>query len=35
MRAGSGSFAHDPALRDGMQAARVEGAPQTGSFADV
>lgn len=31
----AGSFAHDPALRAGMQQAGVEGAPQIEIFTDV
>ena len=31
----AGGFAHDPALRAGMQAAGVEGAPQIEIFTDV
>ena len=31
----AGSFAHDPALRAGMEAAGVEGAPQIEIFTDV
>jgi hypothetical protein len=31
----AGSFAHDPALRAGMQAAGVEGAPRIEIFTDV
>jgi len=31
----AGSFAHDPALRDGMQAGGVEGAPRIEIFTDV
>ncbi len=31
----AGSFAHDPALRTGMEAAGVEGAPQIEIFTDV
>jgi hypothetical protein len=31
----AGSFAHDPALRAGMEAAGVEGAPRIEIFTDV
>ena len=31
----AGSFAHDPALRTGMEAAGVEGAPRIEIFTDV
>jgi len=31
----AGSFAHDPALRDGMGSAGVEGAPRIEIFTDV
>ena len=31
----AGSFAHDPALRAGMQSAGVEGAPRIEIFTDV
>ncbi len=31
----AGSFAHDPALREGMQAAGVQGAPRIEIFTDV
>lgn len=31
----AGSFAHDPALREGMQRAGVEGAPRIEIFTDV
>jgi len=31
----AGSYAHDPALRAGMQAAGVEGAPRIEIFTDV